>query len=102
MKDYKTRLKHWLIRKLGGYPTERTTKIVHSYLPMVTVEAFVTEHIDQRFSGWDDRKEILGDVLMKNLANELRPLVQIDCCENPMEGKITYRARIKVADERGR
>jgi hypothetical protein len=42
------------------------------------------------------------DCLMHNLANELRPLVQIDRCKNPMEDKITYRARIQVADKRGK
>ena len=100
MKKQWKRFKHWLIHKLGGHPTEITAQIVHSTVPLATVEAFIT---DTRFLvGVNEPEEYVMECLMHNLANELRPLVQIDHCENPMEGAITYRARIQVADKRGR
>lgn len=99
MKKLWKRFKHWLIRKLGGHPTEITAQIVHTHVPLVTVEAFIT---DTRFLvGVDKSEEYIMECLMHNLATELRPLVQITHCENPMEGKITYRATIQVADKRG-
>ena len=54
-------------------------------------EAFVTEYQDCRYSNY------IEEVLMHNLAKELSSFVEIDTCTNPMEGTITYRARIKVA-----
>jgi hypothetical protein len=100
MKEKWKRFKHWLIRKLGGHPTEITAQIVHTHVPVVTIEAFITD--TQFLVGMDKPEEYVIECLMHNLANELRPLVQIDHCENPMDGTITYRARIQVADKRGR
>lgn len=100
MKEKWKRFKHWLIRKLGGHPTEITAQIVHTTVPMVTVEAFMTD--TQYLIGMSEPKEYVMECLMYNLANELRPLVQIDQCINPMVGTATYRARIQVADKRGK
>lgn len=100
MKEKWKRFKYWLIRKLGGHPTEITAQIVHTHVPLVTIEAFITD--TQSLIGMDEPEEYVMECLMQNLAKELRPLVQITHCENPMTNTITYRARIQVADKRGR
>lgn len=91
MKKYWKKFKYWLIRKLGGHPIDRAVSVTYTQIPVVTVEAFVTESQDCRYSNY------IKEVLMHNLAEELSSFVEIDTCTNPMEGTITYRARIKVA-----
>ena len=91
MKKYWKKFKYWLIRKLGGHPTDKAVSVTYTQVPIVTVEAFVTEYQDCRYSDY------VKEVLMHNLAKELFPLAEVNTCINPMEGTITYRARIKVA-----
>lgn len=90
MKKYWKKFKYWLIRKLGGHPIDRAVSVTYTQVPIVTVEAFVTDYPTPH-------EEYITETLMHNLAKELFPLAEVDTCTNPMEGTITYRARIKVA-----
>lgn len=100
MKEKWKRFKHWLIRKLGGHPTEMAVQIVHTRAPVVTIEAFVTD--PYYLVGREAPEDYVIDSLMHNLAEQLRPLVEVTRCNNPIEKSIEYRARIQVVDKRGK
>lgn len=94
------RLKHWLIKKLGGYvDPSNVYRVEHFTTPFVRLDAIATfpwgESIDEDTIRW---------CLARELAKEIKrgELYDIEESENPLEREIHYRISVRVAPHRER
>ena len=101
----KKKFKSWLIRKLHKWlnklEPEKTFRVEHTYVPLVTVNASFTMPKCRAL-----KEEQINEILAKQLGEEVIKYADIKCCENidmsMWEEQIIYRATVRVAaDKRG-
>ena len=101
----KNRFKFWLIKVLrkllNKLDPEKTFKVEHTYVPLVTVNASFT------MSKYNTLKEEqINEILSRQLGEEIIKYADIQCCEkvdmNMWEEQNIYSATVRVAvDKRG-
>lgn len=93
MKKLWKKIKHWLIRKLGGYiaPTQEL-KVTHVEYPTIKYQSSVTLRAWEREHRPDIIKHELAEDITEAILNEMT--IRED--ENYERGTITYLAEIEI------
>lgn len=100
----KNGFKSWLIRTLRKWlnklEPEKTFRVEHVQVPLVTLNSVVTVPKDYM------SEERITEILSKKLSDDVAKYMNIDTCEHvdwdSFDRQITYRATVRVAaDKRG-
>lgn len=106
------KLKHWLIRKLGGYVVQecKTSSIVSNTLtvkPMVfTAEIRVPDWWVYERQGRYPTQAVLNEIKQRLAAQFINNLMlnesayTIRCCDDPLHNEQVYRAEFYLIDSR--
>lgn len=88
------KIKNWLIHKLGGKTKDEIIPPIQYTVYRPKVETIKAQFID---NGVNVPKEYVEEMLMRNLASEIKPYVKIEKMVNYF-GEYFYEAKINVVE----
>ena len=105
MPKFVIQIKHWLIRKLGGYTLpDKPLVIEHTVVPVVTITEQVVERLEDARRWYScsgkEHEDYIVNALTERIAAQLKDHIEITVCNDELNGKKIYQGQIKIATKK--